>query len=63
MMLKMPFTDIQKGIIVTEGDTKRSFRLGSVTLNNDKNIEAVMNPEGGFVMRFDPSETIRPENE
>jgi hypothetical protein len=63
VMFKLPFADPKAGIIVTEGDTKRSFRLGKVTLNNEKNIEVSMNPDGGFVMRFDPSETIRPENE
>jgi hypothetical protein len=63
LILKMPFTALQNGIMVTEGDTKRSFRIDSVSLNSEKNVEVVMNPEGGFVMRFDPSETIRPENE
>lgn len=63
LMLEMPFIELHKGIMVTEGDTKRSFRLSNADLGEAKKIKVNINPEGGFVMRFYPAETIKPENE
>jgi hypothetical protein len=63
LKMKLPFIDQENGIIVTEGDTLRSFSLKNVTPEGEKSATVTLRPNGGFVMRFDPSENIRPENE
>lgn len=61
--MKLPFIDQVNGILVTENDTPRSFALKKVTLEGEKSANVTLRPNGGFVMRFDPSESIKPENE
>jgi len=63
MKMKLPFIDLANGILVTEDDTLRSFALKSLTLEDEKSATVTLRPNGGFVMRFDPSETIKTENE
>lgn len=63
MNMKLPFIVQANGILVTEDDKLRSFALKNVTLENDKSATVTLRPNGGFVMRFDPSESIKPENE
>jgi len=63
MKMKLPFIDLANGILVTEDDTLRSFALKSLTLEDEKSATVTHRPNGGFVMRFDPSETIKTENE
>jgi len=61
--MKLPFIAQENGIIVTEGNTLRSFALKNVTLDGEKSGTVIINHNCGFVMRFDPSESIKPENE
>ena len=63
MNMKLPFIDQENGILVTEGDTPRSFALKNVTLEGEKSTTVTISPDCGFVMRYDPSESIKPENE
>ena len=63
LQMKFPFIDNANGILVTEDDTPRSFDLKKVTLESEKSTTVTLRPNGGFVMRFDPSENIKPENE
>jgi hypothetical protein len=61
--MKLPFIDQANGILVTEDDTPRSFAIKNVTLEGEKSVTVTLRPYGGYVMRFDPSESLKPENE
>jgi len=63
MKMKLPFIDQGNGILVTEGDTPRSFALMTINIEAEKSATVTLRPNGGFVMRFNPSEKIKPENE
>jgi hypothetical protein len=63
LKMKLPFIDHANGILVTEADAPRSFALSNVILEAEKSTTVTLRPNGGFVMRFNPSETIKTENE
>jgi hypothetical protein len=63
LKMKLPFIDHANGILVTEADAPRSFALSDVTLEAEKLTTVTLRPNGGFVMRFNPTETIKTENE
>jgi alpha-glucosidase len=61
--IPLPFINQKNGILVTEGDIPRSFIQKEITLDGGAAAPIKVNPDGGFVIRFNPSETIKPENE
>ncbi|MFZ0471525.1 MAG: glycoside hydrolase family 97 C-terminal domain-containing protein, partial [Bacteroidales bacterium] len=61
--IPLPFINEKYGILITEGDIPRSFIQKEITLDNGTAAPIRINPDGGFVIRFNPSETIKPENE
>jgi alpha-glucosidase len=61
--MPLPFINQNNGILVTEGGIPRSFMQKEITLDGGAVAPIRVNADGGFVIRFDPSETIKPENE
>jgi hypothetical protein len=52
LALLLPFTVSSPGMIITEGETPRSFSTATVTPDADGNITVEMQSNGGFVMTF-----------
>jgi alpha-glucosidase len=63
MILHLPFIAADSVVMVTENDVPRSFKVTTFTLDDNGNTVVTMNPNGGFVIRFDPEEAIKPEHE
>jgi Glycosyl-hydrolase 97 N-terminal/Glycoside hydrolase 97/Glycosyl-hydrolase 97 C-terminal, oligomerisation len=61
--MPLPFIDQKDATLVTEGNTPRSFTQKKITIDNGTSSPVTINPEGGFVLRFDPYESIKPEND
>jgi hypothetical protein len=61
MSVKLAFISHPDGILITEDGTPRSFSLKAVKLEKDGTAAVAVNPNGGFVMRFDPAEAVTPD--
>lgn len=51
--LPLPFISNSDGIIITENDTLRSFRKELAIIDPSGNSRIIIEPNGGFVMRFE----------
>ena len=51
--LHLPFITNAEGILITENDTPRSFRKEVAIIDASGNYRVRMEPNGGFVMRFE----------
>jgi hypothetical protein len=51
--LHLPFISSDEGMLITEGDSLRSFRQGKVSLDSQKDIKVTVKSMGGFVIKFD----------
>lgn len=51
--LHLPFITNAEGILITENDTARSFRKEVAIIDASGNYRVRMEPNGGFVMRFE----------
>ena len=61
LSLKLAFISQPGGIMITEDGTPRSFAQKAVKMEKDGTAAFSVNPNGGFVMRFDPTETTTPD--
>lgn len=55
LTLHLPFQVSSSGLIVTEGETARSFTQSAIMPDASGNLEVTMQPNGGFVIRFEKS--------
>jgi len=62
LTLQLPFINYTDGVLITENDSPRSFSQKNINLDSGKNASVSLNPNGGFVMRFDPEANLLPEN-